>query len=224
MAAVAPHMHLFGTRVRVEHIREDGSEACLVDIPRWDFNWQMPYRLHRDAYVEIPPGEAVRLTCHYDNSPANQPIIDGAPMAPADLFWGDGTLDEMCLAYISVLEPYEANRGDCDLFSECTARCDEPDGFGCWVDCLAGNLGCAQCALGEMIGDEGCLVRECAMEGLAVRGCFTDCIFEGASGGSVVSCVERDCPEGWDALRTCMDPMVAAGQCDAHVEECGGEL
>ena len=38
--------------------------------------------------------------CEYDNSAAHQPVVDGAQLAPRNVTWGEGSLDEMCLHYV----------------------------------------------------------------------------------------------------------------------------
>lgn len=223
--AVAPHMHGLGTKIRVEHLKTNGDEECLVDIPDWDFNWQQAYLFRRGEAVTVQPDESIRLTCEYDNSSANQAVINGERLEPRDVRWGEGTLDEMCLNYITVLEPFSAGGGgDCAQFPLCTQACEDPGSFACWMDCMTGNLGCAQCAIEGMIGEGGCLSASCGLQGLAVQGCFTDCLVQGATGGSMIECAEADCPEGWAALTACMDPVVADGQCDDQVESCGASF
>jgi hypothetical protein len=91
-------MHTRGTSATLDTLRADGGDECLLDIPRWDFNWQFPYRLVEPTTLN--PGDKLRITCHWDNSPQNQPAVDGMPMAPGDLNWGEGTGDEMCLGAI----------------------------------------------------------------------------------------------------------------------------
>jgi hypothetical protein len=44
----------------------------------------------------------MQLTCEYDNSAANQPVIDGVQQPPKDVAWGEGTADEMCLNYFAI--------------------------------------------------------------------------------------------------------------------------
>ena len=103
---VGAHMHLFGTRVRVE-VRDPGGAdpECVLDIPRWDFNWQRGYDLVRP--VTFRAGRELGVQCWWDNSAGNQPIVDGKRLEPADLDWGEGTLDEMCLGvlYVTRAEP-----------------------------------------------------------------------------------------------------------------------
>lgn len=84
----ALHMHTLGTRARLEVLREAGGTECLLDIPRWDFNWQNSYRLREPR--EVRPGDQLAIECHWNNS---------APGA-VDTNWGDGTADEMCLGIL----------------------------------------------------------------------------------------------------------------------------
>lgn len=77
-----PHLHQMGKRITVT----GPGEACLVDIPAWDFHWQQQY--FRRTPVTVLPGEALRLTCTWDNT------------SDRELHWGEGTSDEMCLSFI----------------------------------------------------------------------------------------------------------------------------
>ena len=132
---VAPHMHSIGTHIRLDLIRQDGSEECLVDIPDWDFNWQQTYRFLEDDIVVAQPGDEFRLTCVYDNSEANQPIVNGEQLVPRRVTWGDGTLDEMCLNYIHTLKPFEPVQPRCGGLDACRAACDDADSLDCLFTC-----------------------------------------------------------------------------------------
>ncbi len=65
-------------------MRSDGSETCLLQVPRWDFNWQQGYRMAEP--VTLNPGDRLRLACEWNNEAGEQTVN-----------WGDGTGDEMCL-------------------------------------------------------------------------------------------------------------------------------
>ncbi len=91
--AVGPHMHLLGRHISVSV--DDGT--TLIDIPRWDFHWQQGYALQQPMTLGI--SEGLRVSCQYDNSQANQPVVNGQQQHPRDLGWGEGTLDEMCLNF-----------------------------------------------------------------------------------------------------------------------------
>lgn len=92
---VAPHMHLLGKEMTVQMKRPDGSTECLIRIDDWDFNWQGAYRYVNP--VEVPAGARLSLTAYYDNSSAN-PRNPNDPPKPVS--WGEGTTDEMCLAFL----------------------------------------------------------------------------------------------------------------------------
>lgn len=80
---VGPHMHTLGRSIRVS-----SGDTCLVNVPEWDFNWQQAYQ-----FVEpftIAPGTPLTLTCTWSN-PTDRSVR-----------WGEGTSDEMCLAYLYV--------------------------------------------------------------------------------------------------------------------------
>lgn len=82
------HMHTLGVSGRLSVLHEDGSETCLLDIPQWDFNWQRDYWLTEPH--TILPGETLSLTCTWDNP------------TDADVAWGEGTGDEMCLGITTI--------------------------------------------------------------------------------------------------------------------------
>lgn len=75
----------------------------MVDLPEWDFEWQSRYVF--DAPVPLELDDEVVLSCTWDNSAANQPVIDGAIADPVDVQWGEGTRDEMCLGILYVTGP-----------------------------------------------------------------------------------------------------------------------
>jgi hypothetical protein len=98
---LAPHMHIRGHSIRVDVRHADGSQECLVNIPRWNFHWQQSYffRTPFRPNSTMSNRDTFLLTCTYDNTAANQPIVDGVRQPPRDLHWGEGTNDEMCLNF-----------------------------------------------------------------------------------------------------------------------------
>lgn len=87
---VMPHMHLLGTRIQVELTRADGSKECVIDIPRWDFDWQNAYTF--ETPVQFGPNDRITVRGWYDNSASN-PNNPNSP--PIEVTWGEGTDDEM---------------------------------------------------------------------------------------------------------------------------------
>ena len=90
------HMHELGSAGKLSIERASGSEDCVLEISDWDFRWQGSYDL--ETTMVINPGDRLRLDCSWDNSAQNQRVVDGQPMPPRNLNWGDGTQDEMCLS------------------------------------------------------------------------------------------------------------------------------
>jgi Copper type II ascorbate-dependent monooxygenase, C-terminal domain len=99
IVAVAGHMHLLGTSIRLELNPGTPRARVLLDIPRWDFHWQGAYTL--STPVQAKPGDVVRVTCRYDVSRRKQGM-HGVPKTPRYILWGEGTTDEMCLGLMQV--------------------------------------------------------------------------------------------------------------------------
>lgn len=88
-----PHMHLRGKAARYEAFTSTGTQT-LLDIPQYDFNWQLLYRLSEPQTLH--PGDEIRFTGWFDNS-ANNPA-NPDPTRPVR--WGQQTEDEMLVGYI----------------------------------------------------------------------------------------------------------------------------
>jgi mono/diheme cytochrome c family protein len=89
----APHTHLRGKAFRYDLIYPDGHSQELIDIPRYDFNWQMRYRLAQPVFA--PLGSKIRATAWYDNSAANP----ANPDPTKEVRFGDQTWEEMMIGY-----------------------------------------------------------------------------------------------------------------------------
>ena len=88
------HMHELGTSFRFELNPESDDPILLLDIPRWDFDWQDSYQFAEP--VEIAAGDVLRMTCTWDNRLSDNPRY---------VTWGEGTADEMCLGTLTLLKP-----------------------------------------------------------------------------------------------------------------------
>jgi hypothetical protein len=84
-----PHTHLRGTRWQYKLEKPDGTSAVILDVPRYDFNWQTYYLFATP--LEIPAGGKILSTAWYDNSASNR----HNPDATKDVKWGDQTWEEM---------------------------------------------------------------------------------------------------------------------------------
>lgn len=98
--SVLPHLHKLGTSISIELERADGTVEPMVDIGRWDFDWQGEFEFEQP--ITVFPGDQLRMTCNWDNSARNQPVIQGRRREPEDVRWGEGTYDEMCASSLFV--------------------------------------------------------------------------------------------------------------------------
>lgn len=81
------HMHQRGTSAELS--LSGSHNACLARLEQWSFHWQHYYPYA--APISLAGGDTVSLTCRYDTS------NDALPVR-----WGEGTNDEMCIAYLYV--------------------------------------------------------------------------------------------------------------------------
>jgi len=96
-----PHMHTRGAAFKYEVTYEDGKAETLLDIPRYDFNWQLRYEYKRPKL--IPQGSALKITAVFDNSTGNRANPDPTKLVR----WGSQTVDEMMIGYIEYFKPLE---------------------------------------------------------------------------------------------------------------------
>ncbi|NCA10909.1 hypothetical protein EBR56_03730 [bacterium] len=94
-----PHLHVRGKACRYEVVRGDGTRTTLLDIPRYDFNWQLLYRLHEP--LPLRAGDTLVFTAWYDNSAGNP----ANPDPTKTIRWGPQTFDEMHLGYVEYFVP-----------------------------------------------------------------------------------------------------------------------
>lgn len=98
--SAALHMHYLGTSGSLAVGRDGGGEDCMLRIDEWDFDWQGAYTLTEPLRVE--PSDSLKISCTWDNSAENQPVVAGEVIEPHDVQWGEGTTDEMCLGVLYV--------------------------------------------------------------------------------------------------------------------------
>lgn len=105
LLSLNPHMHLRGKSFRFEAIYPGGEREVLLDVPRFDFNWQNTYLLAEPK--RLPRGTVMHCTAIYDNSRDN-PFN---PDPSATVTWGASSEDEMMIGYFDIV------RADQDLTS-----------------------------------------------------------------------------------------------------------
>jgi hypothetical protein len=99
LLSFTPHLHVRGKAFRYELHPPNGGARTLLDIPRYDFNWQLSYR-YAEPFT-VPAGSRVTATGWFDNS-ANNPANPDPTKA---VRWGPQTDDEMMLGYVEYFLP-----------------------------------------------------------------------------------------------------------------------
>jgi peroxiredoxin/mono/diheme cytochrome c family protein len=100
----APHMHVRGKSFMYEAVYPDGHKETLLDVPRYDFNWQTSYELAEPKV--LPPGTRVHCVAHWDNSEENL----ANPDPSQTVYWGDQTFEEMMLGFFDVAVPIDREK------------------------------------------------------------------------------------------------------------------
>ena len=83
--SLLPHMHLRGKSFRFEAVYPDGRREVLLDVPRYEFEWQNVYVLSQPKLM--PEGSVLRCLARYDNSAGNP----SNPDPRRTVTWGEQT-------------------------------------------------------------------------------------------------------------------------------------
>lgn len=102
LMSMSPHMHLRGQAFRYEITWPNGQTETLLDVPNYDFNWQMSYRLKEP--LAVPQGAQLAGYAKFDNSRDNLANPDPTSLVK----WGDQSWEEMLIGYFDVAIPRKA--------------------------------------------------------------------------------------------------------------------
>lgn len=86
---LTPHLHLRGKSMRYTLTWPDGREEVLLDVPHYDFNWQVYYELEGPKH--IPAGSKITVVTLFDNSVKNK----YNPAPEKEVWWSEQSWDEM---------------------------------------------------------------------------------------------------------------------------------
>jgi hypothetical protein len=99
LLSLSPHLHLRGKSFRFELVEPDGRREILLEVPRYDFHWQLRYELAEPR--RLPRGGKLVCTAAWDNSRDNP----NNPDPTQTVAWGDQTSDEMLIGFFSAAPP-----------------------------------------------------------------------------------------------------------------------
>ena len=97
LIAMMPHMHMRGKDMTYIATYPDGRTETLLNVPKYDFNWQLTYELAEPKV--LPKGTRIDVIAHFDNSTGN--LYNPDPTATVR--WGDQTWEEMMIGFFTTL-------------------------------------------------------------------------------------------------------------------------
>ncbi len=104
LLSLSPHMHLRGKSFRYEWVAPDGQREVLLDVPRYDFNWQTCYVLSEPR--PLMRGSVLHCRATFDNSSANL----ANPDPERSVRWGEQSWDEMMIGFCDLIVPVAEDR------------------------------------------------------------------------------------------------------------------
>jgi peroxiredoxin len=111
---VTPHMHVRGKSFKYVANYPDGTSEVLLDVPAYDFNWQLRYLFEQPKLM--PKGTRVVCTAHFDNSPDNL----ANPDPTKTITYGDQTWEEMMFGFYTAIDPKQ------DLLKDVAGTAEKP--------------------------------------------------------------------------------------------------
>lgn len=99
LISMTPHMHLRGKSFRYDLVdsKTDKVIETLLDVPAYDFNWQLRYILKKPKLIR--PGQFIRCTAVFDNSANNL----SNPNPSVDVRWGPQSENEMMIGFMEYI-------------------------------------------------------------------------------------------------------------------------
>ena len=97
-----PHMHVRGKDFLYTIVYPDGRTEVALNVPRYDFNWQLQYDLAKP--IHLPAGTRIDCVAHFDNSTNNA----ANPNPNQEVKWGDQTWEDMMIGFFGYTAPVQA--------------------------------------------------------------------------------------------------------------------
>ena len=93
---MSPHMHVRGKDMQYKLVFPDGTERVVLNVPHYDFNWQLGYDLAES--IKVPKGTKMIVVAHYDNSANNK----FNPDPNTTVYFGNMTWEEMFTPFFAI--------------------------------------------------------------------------------------------------------------------------
>lgn len=103
LVRLRPHAHLRGKSAQYTVAWPDGRDETVLNVPRYDFNWQIAY----DVAMKLPKGSRMHFEFRYDNSANNKNNPDPSRW----VYQGFQSWEEMMVPNIGFLTDRDADVG-----------------------------------------------------------------------------------------------------------------
>lgn len=100
IVAFSPHLHVRGKAMRYELLYPDGKTETLLNVPKYDFNWQWLY--YPTKPIDVPAGSRLNVTAVWDNSAANP----ANPDPTQEIIYRGNTFNEMFVGFFEAIEKH----------------------------------------------------------------------------------------------------------------------
>ena len=90
-----PHMHFRGSAATYTAHYPDGKQEVLLDVPNYDYAWQLYYEYEKPK--QFPAGTTIAVEMTFDNSAENP----NNPDPSKTIHFGPATTDEMALGWMA---------------------------------------------------------------------------------------------------------------------------
>ena len=96
--AFSPHLHLRGKAMRYDLTYPDGRREVLLDVPKFNFNWQWLY--YPTEPIDVPAGSRLDVTAVWDNSADNPHNPDPS----REIIYRGNTFNEMFVGFFEAIQ------------------------------------------------------------------------------------------------------------------------
>ena len=98
IVAFSPHMHVRGKAMRYDLIYPDGRKETLLDVPKYNYNWQWQY--YPTEPIDAPAGSRLEVTAVWDNSADNAMNPDPSK----EIIYRGNVFNEMFVGFFEAIE------------------------------------------------------------------------------------------------------------------------
>ena len=124
--AFSPHMHVRGKAMTYRIVHADGTSETLLDVPKYDYNWQWLY--YPVEPVDLPASSRIEVTAVWDNSEDNPANPDPA----SEIIYRGDVFNEMFVGFMEIVRKeggYHRPRQNLDKLRDLIGRHPEGASF-----------------------------------------------------------------------------------------------